>query len=434
MMMKKTLAFLLATLILLSLMPLSLAEGRLILGDGAPIPYLKGFTSRLIKDAAMLPGITGQTDIRIHQEDGRTQNKQGQIAIHIQNIALTDDAMAVFYRAEFPDFLPLEYGSAQESYDQAAPFVMPYINGEHLPHVNIWEEGHPDGDKALQCLAVLTLENPVPDGAMLSFGDASPVRIDRSQAKDPTRAVKPKQQITLNYERFSGKAITFQATIARVSFGPFGNRILVLNRDDGRSGIDALPCVLEDEAGKRLPMILTGYQGSSLASPVNPIEVHNEVYFLGGEDMTTLRLIPYQDMEKDREKPLPAALPLTGPFPARVPLSNGAEMTIHAVQINENGCTIHHSATGPDYVTFEVGDADHKPIQKLNEQAVTFDGYDLKAQALVSSLLWVSEYKGQPVSRVSDTDIKQAHTLLVSGSWRYETRTLPDLAVEVPLK
>jgi hypothetical protein len=115
-----------------------------------------------------------------------------------------------------------------------------------------------------------------------------------------------------------------------------------------------------------------------------------------------------------------------------VPITHGAELTIHTVQIDENGCTIHHSATGPDHVTFELGDADQKTIDKLTNQAVRFDGFDLKAQTLVTSYLWMAEYKGQPVSRVSGEDIKQAQTLLLSGSWRYETRTFPELAVEVP--
>ncbi|MGI6687235.1 MAG: hypothetical protein ACOX6Y_02540 [Christensenellales bacterium] len=434
MMIRKTFTTLLAAFILLGLVPLALAQNTLTLGDGAPIPYLEGFTSRLIKDAAMLPGITGQTDIRFQQKDGRAMDNQGTVDIHIQNIALTDDAMALFFRAEFPKSLPLEYGSAQESYSHAAPYVMPSVNGERLPHVNAWLEGRPDGNKALQCLAVFTLENPIPDGAKLSFGGGPHVILDKSRSKDATRAVNPNQPVKLKYQRYLGSTIDFQATIARVSFGPFGNRILVLNRDNGRSGIEALPCALEDEAGNRLPVIETGYKSSNLASPANPEETYNEVLFLGGENAKALRLIPVQTREIEREMPAPHVILLTGPFPARAALSKEAELTVHSVRVNENGCTILYSIDGPDYVSFLLGDAQGNPIRKLNDQAVGFDGFDLPAQAVVCSMLWVAEYKGKPVSRVSGEDIRQAQALLVHNGWLDETTLLPELTVEVPIQ
>ncbi len=435
MMIRKSLAAFLAALILLGLLPLAMAEKTLALGDGAPIPYLKGFESRLIMDANMLPGVTGAADIRFRQEDGHTMNNQGQIAIHIQNIALTDDAIALFFRAEYPDFIPLEYGSAPESCSWAVPFVMPDVDGTQLSSVNTWREGHPDGDKVLQCLQVITLENPIPDGSALSFGDAGQVTLDKSQARDDTRAVDPMLPVKFSYERFPGQtAISYQAKIARVSFGPFGNRVLVLNRDDGRGGIDTLPCVLEDEAGNRLPVIETGYRGSSLASPVNPVETYNEVLFLGGEDMKTLRLIPCQSLETKGDKPAPVSIPLAGPFPVRAPLPGGAELTVMKALVDENGYTVYYSIAGPDHVSFSLGDSQGRPLRKLSDQAVGFDGFDLKAQALVSSGLWVAEYKNKPVPRVSGADIRQAQTLLVETGWRYETRTLPELAVEVPLQ
>ena len=430
---RKSLAAFLAALILLGLLPLAMAEKTLALGDGAPIPYLKGFESRLIKDANMLPGVTGAADIRFRQEDGHTMNNQGQIAIHIQNIALTDDAIALFFRAEYPDFIPLEYGSAPESCSWAVPFVMPDVDGTQLSSVNTWREGHPDGDKVLQCLQVITLEKPIPDGSALSFGDAGQVTLDKSQARDDTRAVDPMLPVKFSYERSPGESLDYQFKVARVSFGPFGSRLLIINRDDGR-GIGMLPCVMEDEKGQRLPVIQTGYNGSGLASPVNPVEVYNELLFLGGEGMAALRLIPYQSLETNQDKPALVSVPLAGPFPAKVPLPGGAELSIMKALVDENGYTVYYSVAGPDHVSFSLGDSEGRPLRKLSDQAVGFDGFDLKAQALVSSGLWVAEYKNKPVPRVSGADIRQAQTLLVETGWRYETRTLPELAVEVPLK
>lgn len=432
---RKTFAAILAALILMSLVPLALAENfpAVMLGDGAPIPYLEGFTSRLIKDTALLPGITGHTDIRFQQEDAQTMDNQGEVSIHIQNIALTDDVLALFFRAEFPDFIPLHYGTAQESYNRAAPFVMPRTEDGHPHMVNAWREGHPDGDKALQCLIVFTLESPLPDGAVLSFYGKGQLRIDKSQAKDTTRAVNPMQPVRFNFEHRPGENIDYQFKVARISFGPFGNRLVIINRDDGR-GIGDLPCLLSDEAGRPLPVIPTGYRGSSLASPVNPVDMYNEVLFLGGEDMSALRLTPVQNIESSLEAPEPAVLPLTGPFPAVLTLSSGAELTIHGTQVNGNGYTIRYSKSALEYVSFTLGNAQGRPLRKLDDLTVGFDGFDLKAQAMVASKLWVAEYKGQPVSRVSEEDIKQAQTLLAQGSWRYETRPLPELAVELPVR
>lgn len=434
MMIRKPLAAFLAALILISLLPPAMAEETLTLGDGAPIPYLKGFESRLIKDASMLPGVTGAADIRFRQPDWHTQNPQSHVAIQIQNVALTDDALALFFRAEFPDFLPLEYGSAPESYSRAVPFVMPLANGQSLSPVNIWSEGRPDGEKALLCLSLFTLENPLPDGAVLSFSQADArLILDKSRASDATRAVAPMQPARFQYERSPGESLDYQFKVARVSFGPFGSRLLIINRDDGR-GIGMLPCVMEDEKGQRLPVIQTGYNGSGLASPVNPVEVYNELLFLGGEGMAALRLIPYQSLETNKDKPALMSVPLAGPFPARLPLPGGAELSIMKALVDEHGYTVYYSAAGPDHLSFSLGDSEGRPIQKLSDQAVGFDGFDLKAQALVSSGLWVAEYKNKPVPRVSGADIRQAQTLLVEAGGRYETRTLPELAVEVPLQ
>lgn len=111
---KKTSLVLLCLILLAGAMPASLAQEAavLTLGDGAPIPYLTGYTSRLIKDAALLQGITGRVDLRFEQPDARTLSPQFNVSIHIQNISLTEDVLALFFRAEFPDFLPLSYGTA----------------------------------------------------------------------------------------------------------------------------------------------------------------------------------------------------------------------------------------------------------------------------------------------------------------------------------
>ena len=444
---KKTSLVLLCLILLAGAMPASLAQEAavLTLGAGAPIPYLTGYTSRLIKDAALLQGITGRVDLRFEQPDARTLSPQFNVSIHIQNISLTEDVLALFFRAEFPDFLPLSYGTAWESYARSVPFLVPLVDGQHLPFLNLYQEGHPDGEKSMLCLVVYTLQDPVSDQALISFKvnfnekaggeDRAPqVRVDTSRAQDLTRAVNPQTPLRFQFEISKGHLIDYQFTLCRVSFGPFGNRILIRNRDDGR-GIGLLPCVLQDEAGRALTVIPTGFSGSGLASPAKPVDVYNEVLFLGGEGSKTLRLVPFQSYTKEGSQDAPVALPLFRDYPYSLPLSPVSELTIHGLKIDEQGLSIHHSITGPGTVNFQLGDADSQPISKLNNQAVGFIGYDLGRDSLVASLLWSGEYKNQPVSRVTPKDIKQAQTLLIDlSSQRFEDRLVEDLAVTIPLK
>lgn len=429
---RKFLIVFLAAMLMTGLMLPAQAETTLVLGDGARISYLEGFESRLIKDPALLSGITGQTDIRLETDDGRTTDNQGKIRVHIQNIAITDDALALFYLVEFPVFLPLDYGHAPESYSQAVPFVMPFVNGSPLPFLGVQREGHPAGEKSLYCLSVMTLKSPIADDAVLTFNNSdTQAVVNKARVKDPTRAVTPKKTVKFNYEISPGQTIDYQFTVERVSFGPFGNRLLLINRDDGR-GIGGFPFVLADSRNQPITTVNGTYHGNSLASPVNVMDVHNEIFFFGDEEMTALRLIPVQSWEVNRDRPDPVAVPLDGAFPVTLTLPNDGELMIHSVQMNEEGLTIHHS--GQAQITFSLGDAEGKPIKKLNDQAVTFDGYDLKKQQLITTQIWIAEYKGQPVSRVSLEDMEQAKTLLVEGAWWYESKMMSDLTVEVPIK
>ncbi len=437
---RKTLSALLASLMLLSLLPLALAEGPapLTLGDGAPIPFLEGFTSRLIRDPALMAGITGQVDLRFRQDDFRSK---GPIDIQLQNIALTDDVLAIFFQVDFKDKLPLEYGTAQESYDWIVPHVMPQVDGERRL-LNIFSEGRPISDKAMLCLTLYSLKKPIPDKAVLRFnvdlddqsGDKSQVRelkVDKSKMQDATRAVSPELPVALQFKRSEGRAqVNYQFKVDRVSFGPFGNRLLITVRDDGRDP-GGFPCLLFDDKGQMLQEIPKGYQSSSLASPAKPVDVPNEIWFLGGEDTQSISLVPVEIIDVGGDEPVRPSFPIEGPFPASSKAHHGNTVTVNRFLLDESGFTVYYTMDGPGYVSFTLGDSLGKAF---DFPFITFSGYDLPSQSLVMSGLWDAEYKGKPVARVSAEQLKEVKTLLFAGGYKEVDKPLHDLAVQVPLK
>lgn len=436
----KTLAVLLAVLTLFTFLPPTLAEDipTVTLGDGAPIPYLAGFTSRLIKDPAMMPGITGSADLSWQQAG----NLVSQVTVQVQNIALTDDVLAVFYRAEYEEPLPLIYGASPISYERAAPYLNPSLNGSPLPIIGLFMEGHPDGDKAVFCLAVFSLKTPVPDQSTLAFEaiynahsqqyDAiSKIIIDRSQAKNPTIAYNLNLPQNFAYERYPGLNTNFAFTVRRVSFGPFGNRIHLSNLDKGRdSGI--LNCLLEDEQGKSLPIRSMSNIFSTLASPANPIEMQNEIWFLGGEGAEAIRIVPLMILSQTAPTLPFHSLQLNSDYPVTLPLKNGSALTINAVTFDENGFTVSYSSYSADSASFRPGNGQGQPLDSLFY--VSSNSFDLPSQAFLSQGIWMTEHKGQPVSRASEQEIKEFTTLLISSYAQDHEIPLPELAIQVPLK
>lgn len=438
---RKMIAILTAVLMPLTFLPAFAKDVPTVaLGDGAPIPYLEGYTSRLIRDSAMMPGITGQADLSWQQSESRGAAGQSPVQINVQNLALTDDALAIFYRAEYPEFLPLSYGHSQLSYDEAVPFLNPCLNGVPLPVVSCWREGRPEGDRALMCLALYSLETPVPDQSLLSFetdgtDKAGPVslascRIDRSRAKDPTVSYSPDFPVNLNYERYPRQKTVFELTVQRVSFGPFGNRLQYLIRDRGRdSGI--LNCLLEDGQGNALPIRSMSNTFSTLGSPVKPVDMPNEIWFYAGEDTDALRIVPVKILSQTAPTLPFKTLPLDSDFPVTLPLANGSAVTLSAVALDENGFRVDYSANDIQCVFFEPGDSRGQPLDLFYLSSTSFD---LPSQSFQMQGLWMAGYRGQPVSRVSDQQIGEFTTLRIASFAQDHEIPLPELAVRVPLK
>ncbi|NLG57419.1 MAG: hypothetical protein GX540_03285 [Clostridiales bacterium] len=438
---RKTLAALLAALALMLVLPPALAaEAPVVaLGDGAPIPYLEGFSSRLIKDPGQLSGISGETNLSWQQANNIGA---GLVSLTVENIALTPDILAVFYRAEFEKPPTLHYGTASKSYELAAPYLSISLNGDRLPVMDHFCEGYPEGDRRIHCLRLFSLEAPLPDQAVLTFhadynsdtrqhDSALSVQIDQSRASDPTVGHDIDLPISLSYHRTPGQKTDFQFTIKRVSFGPFGNRIHLIIRDSGQdSGI--LSLYLKDDKGRTLPIWRMRNITHSLASPLNPVDMHNEIWFFGGEDAESLALVPIKTSEQTTPTLPFYSLAMDSAFPVTLPLENGSSLTVKGVQVEESGFTISYTASIAFEANFRPGDSQGQELRDL--YYVGANSYDLPSETLLAQGLWMSEYKGQPIKRVSEKELSTFTSLLVSSYAQKDEMPVPELMVTVPLK
>lgn len=92
------------------------AEGTLTvaLNDGAPIPYLDGTDSLMITDPEGLRGVTGAANATLEDiTPGCT--------LTLQNISLTDDVLAVFFRVQSEAPLNLWAGLTPDALSYAIP-------------------------------------------------------------------------------------------------------------------------------------------------------------------------------------------------------------------------------------------------------------------------------------------------------------------------
>lgn len=435
-----TTAILLTGLLMIGILPVTLAAEIPIvtLGDSAPIPYLAGFVSRLINDSSLMPGVTGSVDLSWQQAG----NTGSQVMVQIQNIALTDDVLAIFYRAEYEKPLPLNYGTSPISYQRAVPYLNPKLNGDSLPIISVFTEGHPDGDKAVSCLAVFSLKTSIPDQSTLTFEGnynvhskqydaASQIKIDRSRAKDPTIAHSFDLPLTFTYERYPGQNTQFSFTVRRVSFGPFGNRIRLTSLDKGRdSGI--LNCILEDGKGNPLPIRNMSNMFNTLASSVNPVEMQNEIWFFGGEGAEVIRIVPTKMLSQTAPTRPFHTLQLGADYPVTLPLKNGSVLTINSFELDENGFSVSYTANNVDSASFTPGNSQGQPLDGLFY--ISDNSFDLPSQTFITRGVWMAQHEGQAVSRASEQLISEFTTLLISSFTQDHEIPLSELAVEIPLK
>lgn len=313
------------------------AEGTLTvtLNDGAPIPYLDGTDSLMITDPEGLRGVTGAANATLEDiTPGCT--------LTLQNISLTDDVLAVFFRVQSEALLNLWAGLTPDALSYAIPRLNCLMNGAYLAKVGLNQEAYlPDEENTLCCLAVYSLPEPLPDGAALDIGVGEKlltVRIDRSRAQDPTVAYAPMQEETVCYVPYSesGREETCTLIIERIAFTPFGGRILMQMKQNQTSSFPLEDFTLYDDQGSRLPLFDQTYSYNSNASEEHPFWVRNEKWFAGGQDACALTIVPtvYGDSLDGKNNDL--LVPIDS-LPADVTLANGTQLRVLGFSADENG-------------------------------------------------------------------------------------------------
>lgn len=409
------------------------AEGSAVvrLNDGAPIPYLDGINSDLIVDADGLRGVTGAIA-------GAPVLQMGGASCTLQSLTLTDDVLAICFLAEWEEPLSFWAGQMQHGINFMVPYADLTVAGAYLPQLSTMREGWLVNEQAMECLYVQSLSEPLANGAVLTIGgemteDGSvvggfDVTIDRSGVSDPTVAFQPMQSARVAYplERGSSAVHDCEFVVERVSFTPFGNR-LVLNEKTLQDFFAFNNFTLRDDAGKELAMTRYAEMYSFLASAEHPVWMRNEVWFAGGQSARSLTLVPYQYTGANEEI-VDTFVPLDS-LPASVMLHNGAELQVSDFHMDGNGFEVSILGRGGAYWLRGLADEAGNEL-KLNYTLGS--RFDHATGVRVESGSWSEEYKGRTVPMVTEEELSQVRGILFSYG---NPQGVPaeEFAVTVPL-
>ena len=441
--MKKILCMVTALLLLpvmLAWAPHVLAEGEpdasIVIGDGADIPYLEGFESDLLGNADTITGITGALpDIAVTQT-----TDTGVWTLHLQNLLLTDDVLGCFFTQTYSQ--PISYeGEGAYAYSFASLWPDILLDGENFPILSQFSEGHPIDAYSQYSVMLCSLAEPIRDGQILTLGamwnldkqeweGGVRLRVDRSNAKDPTVAYQPMLRVQKPMVLWEGEnAVDYDFTVRRVAYTPFGNRMLIRFTGTCENN-QYLDYQLLDQNGQALNLIPASFRFQSHASAEHPVATDNEVWFFGGENSRSLTLTPLGGNARDEQNANRVASVSLDTLPADVLLENGVTLHVDSCALTEGGFLALYSADGyAGYVSFDIGDADGKSL------GFVFNSYlmDQHRRGMLGyGGYWSEEYKGKMVPRVSPDQLAQAQTLLINYTVGYP-RTLDDDAVSIIL-
>ncbi len=421
--MKKFLSFLMSCLLLLSVLawaPGVVAEEKtdaVILGDGAPIPYLDGFQSTLFQDVDAIEGVTGALpDIQVEMP-----TDSGTWRFQLQNLVLTDDVLGLFFTQTYSE--PIQYeGKSAFAYSFAALMPDILVDGKYIDLLSQFSEGHPIDACSQYSFVLYTLSEPVRDGQTLTFGatwnmaeqaweGGTAVTVDRSRAKDPTVACEPSLNVKKTMTLWKGTdGVDYDFTVERVAYTPFGNRIL-LNFTGTCERNQYLEYQLLDADGNALDVVPQTQRFKTNASKEHPVSNRNEAWFFGGENSAALTLVPLggdtaKEVDANRTAPVPLAS-----LPADVKLENGITMRVESCDVTDDGFYARYTADGyAGYVSFDLGGSDGNPL------GLCFDSYlldDHSRGLLGYGGCWSEEYKGKAVARATAEQLSQVKTLLI---------------------
>lgn len=439
--MRKLLSLLIALCTIIAL-PASLAlagEAQTVtLGDGAAIPYFDGYTSDAV-DMDALPGITGAVGQTYEQIYYGVE--QMALSVTVENIAITDDVIALFMRVKGDGPLPMEGR-------------MDYHLGNFMSYVPIWQgetymamgqaygEGRLISDNELYTMQVYSLETPIDPSQPLLIGADDPnggegmpgfsLMIDVSQRVDPTVAVGPMPEETRTITTYTGSdPITMTLRVDRVAFTPFGNRLMLSTRQT--SEMFLMNYVIMDDAGNVLPRADRGGRSSSIASEEHPVWTANEAWFAGGRDAASISVVPeqYYEIYEGYENHMKLQMVPLANVPSSVALENGSVIHLKGVTVGPEGFAVDYVPEGyTGHISFDLAGADG---ESAGLNYVSISGMTPRTGIFTDGGYWSEMYKDRTVARVSEADIAGVAGVLIDYRVE-ESELLKDAALVVPLR
>lgn len=392
------------------------------LNDGAAIPYLQDYQSRFICDQSSIQGITGAADITFAVESIRPKLRYD---IHVQNVALTDDVLVLFFTQHCNT--PINYaGELHAAYSSAVYPLYDVFVGDTRIDKMLYREGYPMDATTEACMIAYALERPVAADENICIkqadGKTIPLTVDKSQAADTTRAVTPKQEVSLRTSAAAdGTEIDFHFVVERVAQTPFGGRVSISYEATGEDNVQ-LPYQVMDDQGQALPTFTVSRQGGGSATREQPQWVRNDAWFLGGMESTALSIVPLSFAQESANVSTPVAM---NELPAQVTLANGTAILVDHCKLTKDGFEIGY--TPVDYfgsISFELGDAAGTALAYPFE-SIGGNTNDHVKQQLGFDALWSTEYKGRVVHQITEAQLDAVKTVIV-----FSSETAPTLMTE----
>lgn len=438
---------LLTLLLALLFLPAALAEEAspsVTLGDGEPIGYFDGFEGIFLKNGEPVKGVTGRLSLSYDVQDYVTIRGACNARIELENMTLTDDVLVLYYRLSQDE--PIQYEADLDflrTWLLPTPYVRLGSTGSSVVEDVIFQEGHPIDAHTLYCLYAVSLDEPIPEGEQLVFGShwdkqaqrytgGTAVTIDRSRAQDPTVAYTPGTDLQLTYFPWAGEPErSYHMVIDRVAFTPFGNRMVL--RSECTDDLSAIfPLVLTDDQGNRLATYSFGERTPGNASKTRPAWVRNDLWFFGGEQSASLTLTPVRTVDNREDQYFARTVVPLSDLPGKVSFGDGTDCEIVRLDLQPEGMRLWYlPGSHLGYLDFELGDENGDPIS--NDVV----GHSANTGSVVEGLLgygcyWTAEYKGQYVSMLTEEELAQAKTLVISHHEGLMEQD-PDHAFTVPL-
>ena len=403
------------------------------LGDGAPIPFLDGFQSRYIPDVQSIAGVTGAADLTFDEYD---------TTVTLQNIALTDDVLALFYKQTSET--PFVYGGDIQfvyNWEMRPVSVWVEANEDSLEN-GYYRECRPLDEHTRLCMVAYTLEQPISDGTTLMLGgrwndelnaytDGARVIIDRSHSVDPTVVYTSQKEQRVSMTPYAdAKPVDYTFVIERVAFTPFGNRCLINYRaTSGRNAM--MNYQVADAQGKLLTTFSGMEYGRSDASEEHPVWVHNESWFFGGTPGEPVSIVPMAYVGNGEGKSYAMMSVPIASLPADVQTSDGYTIHIERCDVLEDGFYVTYKPRDYEgHLDFDLGDENGESL-KFN-----FTGYSENVDDMPRALLgygasWSEEYKGKTVARVTAEQLEQVNRLLI-GYYTDACVPMTEQAIRMP--